>query len=342
MQTAAPLHINQFYLGKCLGEGSFARVHYARRKRRPSSSAIPGVEGNASTPFKEDKGREEYAVKVVNRKNIERRNVYIKMILNEKKVHSHLCHENIVRLFATWVSQDHLFFLQELCSSNLRCILEALEGEEVLRRTKCAKYYLIQLLNALEYIHCIPYRVVHRDIKPENCLVVFKADEHQVKLADFGSAAVLDDNRDEYHEINFIGTPHYASPEALEELSMSTADDLWSFACILFEFVTNKLYYDVQQSSNSYCGVSLANDTSKEASLLWKEMLKEPFDERLCATDELDESNQCYNKIRDHAFFSNKDEYDEDIKLLAVNKYDAIEIDGGNPNWEFLLEEQLS
>ena len=49
---------------------------------------------------------------------------------------------------------------------------------------KLARYYMIQLLNVLDYIHTM--NIYHRDLKLEN---LFLDNEFQLKVGDFGLAA---------------------------------------------------------------------------------------------------------------------------------------------------------
>jgi len=44
-----------------------------------------------------------------------------------------------------------------------------------------AKYYILQLADALEELHC--HEIVHLDVKLENCLI---SDSGNLMLADFG------------------------------------------------------------------------------------------------------------------------------------------------------------
>ncbi len=61
------------------------------------------------------------------------------------------------------------------------------------------RYYLKQLLEALRYMH--GRRVIHRDLKLGN---LFLTDNMQVKIGDFGLAAVLRADGDRKKYINYI------------------------------------------------------------------------------------------------------------------------------------------
>lgn len=57
------------------------------------------------------------------------------------------------------------------------------------------KHYLKELISAIEYLHRRPTPIIHRDIKPENILI---SENDHCKLADFGSAGILDTVRASY------------------------------------------------------------------------------------------------------------------------------------------------
>lgn len=69
------------------------------------------------------------------------------------------------------------------------------------------KQYVKDLIEALEYLHNRKSPILHRDIKPENLLI---GEDHHCRLADFGSANILDGQR-----LSYVGTEDYMAPEII-------------------------------------------------------------------------------------------------------------------------------
>ena len=83
---------------------------------------------------------------------------------------------------------------------------EYIKGRKKYLDPSLVKYYIYQLLKAVEHMH--RNGIFHRDIKPENILIL---NDH-VKLADFGSCKGM------YSEMPFteyISTRWYRPPEYL-------------------------------------------------------------------------------------------------------------------------------
>ncbi|HSI13849.1 MAG TPA: protein kinase [Chthoniobacter sp.] len=80
--------------------------------------------------------------------------------------------------------------------------------------------------------------LVHRDIKPANLMLVHEDDELVAKVIDFGlaKASVAGDGEDAATLSlgGFVGTPHFASPEQLEEKEIDTRSDIYSLGVTLW------------------------------------------------------------------------------------------------------------
>lgn len=96
--------------------------------------------------------------------------------------------------------------------------------------------------NALAYAH--EHNIVHRDIKPGNIIIT---DDGTVKVLDFGIASKI--NETEGDETKFGGhelgalTVAYASPEMQRDYPPDARDDIYAFACVIYEILTGKQFY---------------------------------------------------------------------------------------------------
>merc|ERR1712179_531087 len=73
-------------------------------------------------------------------------------------------------------------------------------------------------------------KVLHRDLKLENMLL---SSNMVVKIGDFGLATSFADNRPG----SLVGTLDYMAPEVLKKKEYSTASDVWSIGCMVFELM---------------------------------------------------------------------------------------------------------
>lgn len=95
------------------------------------------------------------------------------------------------------------------------------------------KKYVKDIIEALEYLHSRPCPILHRDIKPENLLIDA---EGNCKLADFGSANMLDGTRNSY-----VGTEEYMAPEMQKCLPHGIQLDVWTLGVLIYELLTGSV-----------------------------------------------------------------------------------------------------
>ena len=120
------------------------------------------------------------------------------------------------------------------------CLVEErLEGPTLAERyenqpadEKTARRYLLQLLEALSYLHA--RNVIHRDVKPKNIILDAR---REVVLIDFGAAKK--DLKQFTSSGTIIYTPGWGAPE--QNLGEATpASDLYSAGAVLFYLLTSQ------------------------------------------------------------------------------------------------------
>ncbi|CAJ1433985.1 unnamed protein product [Effrenium voratum] len=136
--------------------------------------------------------------------------------------------KNIVRLYAVYEDQRHVYLVMELCEGGelFDRVGDAFTGgEEVVR--KCMR----QIFASVAYCHA--HSIAHRDLKPENYLLHDKDKplaETTLKLIDFGLAKRLPESG---HLKTRVGTPYYVAPEVLAQ-NYGEPADVWSCGVMMY------------------------------------------------------------------------------------------------------------
>ncbi|MDI2034907.1 serine/threonine-protein kinase [Paenarthrobacter nitroguajacolicus] len=150
-------------------------------------------------------------------------------------------HPGLVAAFDAGVDtrndEERAYLVMELAGSR---DLRALLSEGPLTVPETARIG-IMIAGALAQVH--EHGVIHRDIEPANILV---SDDdglaESVKLADFGVALVMNDNR--LTATGFtVGTAQYLSPEQAQGLHLTPKSDIYSLGLVLLECLTGYAEY---------------------------------------------------------------------------------------------------
>ena len=194
--------LNDFFCLQ-LGTGAFSTVREGYRK---SDSAVS------------------YAVKCVNRKKLSEEDEAA--LLDEVAILMEMKHVHIIRLY-DFFTEPSTYYL----------VMEQMRGGELFDRIVAKAYYNERegrdtckvVLEAVGYMH--QNHVAHRDLKPENLLLLGKDDDSAVKIADFGFAKKVHEERSLTTQ---CGTPGYVAPEILEGIPYDQRADMWSVGVILY------------------------------------------------------------------------------------------------------------
>ena len=232
------MKVDNLFLEKIIGIGSFGEVHLTR------------IKGDNKL----------YATKIYNRESIENSIDMKKYLKSEVTILRKLNHPNIIKLKEVKKTKKHFYIVMEYCNGgDLSKTLEKYQNkyrkpfsEEIVQ------YLMRQIMSAFNYIHA--NGIMHRDIKLENILLNYETEEDKInlnimkakpKIIDFGLAIILKNSLAE----SILGNPINMAPLLLKKLTSNgkirqlgydKKEDIWSLGSICYEMLIGKPAFDAE------------------------------------------------------------------------------------------------
>lgn len=214
-------NLDEYNMGKQIGQGAYATVKYAVHKQTNRKVAI--------------KTYEKFRLLDPTRK---------KSVHREIKILEKLEHPNVVKLYEIIDAPKQLHLVLEYISG---CSLHTYLKKRPNRRLEEleVKKLFRQIILGVEYCHA--QNVTHRDLKLENLLL---DDKHNIKIIDFGFSTCF--SHDKKIRV-FCGTPSYMAPEivARKEYAGPPAD-IWALGVLLFTFLCGSFPFKAPQDRELY------------------------------------------------------------------------------------------
>src|SRR3984957_20294048 len=177
------------------------------------------------------------ALKVINSAYLES-DTARQRFLREARAAAALRHPNVASVFNLGIEQENYFYVMEFIDGET---LEARVKRNGTLKPVEALNIALQVARALAV--AAKQQLVHRDIKPTNLMIVNQEEELTVKVIDFGLAKVATDSGEDSGALTmggFVGTPHFASPEQVEEGDVDIRSDIYSLGATLYFVLTGQ------------------------------------------------------------------------------------------------------
>jgi len=209
--------LDDFEIGKPLGQGKFGNVYLAREKEH----------------------RYVVALKVLFKKQLIQAKVE-HQLRREIEIQTRLRHPNVLRLFGYFHDKERIFLILEFAGKG-----EIFKELSSVHRydEKTAATYIRDVASALEYCHS--KHVIHRDIKPENLLIDING---RIKIGDFGWAVHSPANRRQ----TLCGTLDYLPPEMIDGHTHDHNVDIWALGVLCYEFLTGRPPFESSNHKETY------------------------------------------------------------------------------------------
>ncbi|KAI5077550.1 hypothetical protein GOP47_0007374 [Adiantum capillus-veneris] len=206
--------VGKYELGRVLGEGTFAKVKYARNVETGQSVAIKVIDKD--TVFKH---------KLVHQ---------IKTEISTMKL---VKHPNVIQLYEVMASKSKIYFVLEYVAGGE--LFDKIARKGRLKEERARRYFQ-QLIHAVDFCHS--RGIYHRDLKPENLLLDSRGN---LKISDFGLSALAEQRGEDGLFHTTCGTPNYVAPEVIVHKGYDGARaDVWSCGVILFVLMAGYLPFD--------------------------------------------------------------------------------------------------
>jgi serine/threonine protein kinase len=181
------------------------------------------------------------ALKVINNTYLDSE-VARQRFLREARAAAALRHQNVASVFHLGSDHDSYFYAMEYIDGETVDAHMAAKGQ---MEPVEALGICLQVTRALAA--AARQQLVHRDLKPANLMLVDEDGEKIVKVIDFGLAKTAKREGEDSGTLTiaggFVGTPHFASPEQLEERDIDIRSDIYSLGATLYYMLTGRPPY---------------------------------------------------------------------------------------------------
>lgn len=319
--TKVKRRVGKYELGRTIGEGTFAKVRFAR---------------NTETG-------DPVAIKILDKEKLLKHKM-VEQIKREIATMKLIKHPNVVRIHEVMGSKTKIYIVLEYVTGGE--LFDTIVNHGRMREDEARRYFQ-QLINAVDYCHS--RGVYHRDLKPENLLLDSCGN---LKVSDFGLSALSQQLKDDGLLHTTCGTPNYVAPEVLEDQGYDGAmADLWSCGVILFVLLAGYLPFEDSNIMALYKKISDAEftfppwmsfpakrlltrilDPNPMTRITVQEMLEDEwfkkgykraeFDEKYDTT--LDDVDAVFNDSEEHHVTEKKEE-----EPVALNAFELISMSAG-------------
>ena len=219
-------HINEYEVGKVLGQGAYGIVYKASGEERG-----------------------EVAIKVLNRSVLGRKKVgkgtALDSVFKEIGVMKQLSHPNCVQLYEVLDDKDHdsMYLVMEFVAGgdlNYPITQKQTVTEEQMR------HWMRDSVVGLEHLHF--HNILHRDLKPEN--ILWDAARRCAKLADFGVSTISEGGQHKDYVRATAGTPAFYAPEMCGDdrtgakVYSGRAADVWALGVCVYMWMFHRLPFE--------------------------------------------------------------------------------------------------
>jgi hypothetical protein len=180
------------------------------------------------------------AIKVINGTHLQRPEA-LERFQREARAAAALRHPNVASVYHLGMEGDIAFYAMEFVDGET---VEAFMKREGAVAPEMALEIACQVCRALAAAG--KRGLVHRDIKPANLMLLRReGEELEVKVIDFGLAKPGEGSPEAATLTvgGFLGTPHFASPEQLEEKPLDIRSDLYSLGATLWFMLSGQTPY---------------------------------------------------------------------------------------------------
>jgi serine/threonine protein kinase/TPR repeat protein len=227
--------------------------------------------------------------------------------VREARSAAKLRHRNVATVYHLGTETDTWFYAMEYIEGET---LDALIKRQGPLHPLLALQIVDQVARALNAAQ--RHELVHRDIKPANLMLVREDDDLVVKVIDFGlaksSAGAGAEDAATVSMGGFVGTPHFASPEQLEEREIDVRSDIYSLGITLWYMLTGQTPFagSMAQVMSQHLSKpppfeQFANLPPPLATLLQRMLEKDPAARQQTPTELRMEIEACIGQLADGA-----------------------------------------